>query len=195
VTEHEPAVRRLCVAACTGAPGLLTRMQRTGGFYRLFVMSDPEAGTEVAFAAPGLDEMSFVTELIATMREETATTDDGGPLLVGFHVGMTKVVGEGLGGAGADRALALVRDPAVLSAARAVQLPASAAQLPPGAQLPASAAQLPPGAELPADAAHGPARLAVAVTAGLFAELHAEGLDGTDWQPVPPADAWLKVFE
>jgi hypothetical protein len=168
VTEHEPAVRRLCVAACTGVPGLLTRMQRAGGFYRLFVMSDPDAGTEVAFAAPGLDEMSFMTELIETMREEAATTGDGAPLLVGFHVGMTKVVGEGLGGAGADRALALVRDPAVLSAA--------------------DIAQRPPGA------AHGPGRLAVVVTAGLFAELHAEGLDGTDWQPVPPADAWLRVF-
>jgi hypothetical protein len=160
VTEHEPAVRRLCVAACTGAPGLLTRMQRAGGFYRLLVMADPDTGTEVAFAAPGLDEMAFMAELIATMREEAAASGDG-PLLVGFHVGMTKVVGEGLGGAGADRALALVRDPAVLFAA---------------------------------GGGDGSVRLAVAITAGLFAEFHAEGLDGTDWQLVPPADAWLKLF-
>lgn len=161
MAEHEPAVRRLCLATAAGAPGLLTRMQRSAGFYRLYLRIDDEAGTELAFAAPGLDGIPLVTDLIAVLRREaTLAPGHGCPHVVSFHAGPIKVVGDGLGGAGADQALALVRHPAVRAAA---------------------------------GAAVAPARLAVAVTARLFARLRTEGLDGTDWRPVPPAGAWLQV--
>jgi hypothetical protein len=167
VAEHEPAIRRLCVAtavapATTAAPGLLTLIQESGGFYRLYVTPGPEEGIELAFAAPGLDEMSLVADLIDAMRREAAAANPAHwPVVASFHVGMTKVVGEALGGAGADRALALVRDPSVRVAAAAGQL----------------------------------AQLAVVVAAGLFADLRAEGLRDTDWRAVPSADAWLKLFD
>jgi hypothetical protein len=108
LADHEPAVRRLCVA---------TTVQRSSGFYRLYLMTVAE-GIELAFAAPGLDEVSLVTDLITAMREAVAgDAQPGRPVLAGFHVGITKVVGEGFGGTGADRTLALIRDPAVLGAA------------------------------------------------------------------------------
>lgn len=117
LAEHEPAVRRLCIAATAGTPGLLTLIQQSGGFYRLCLMTDPAEDIELAFASPGLDEVSLVTDLISAMhREVTAVTGLRRPVLAGFHVGITRVVGEGLGGAGADRTRALLRDPSVLTA-------------------------------------------------------------------------------
>jgi hypothetical protein len=117
LTWQEPAIRRLCIAAEAGPPGLLTCVQRTEGFYRLYLMSDPATGTEMAFASPGLDEMSLVGDLIAAMQHEVAEPDGLRlPVLVGFHVGITKVVGDGFGGAGADRVRALISDPAIRAA-------------------------------------------------------------------------------
>src|ERR1700693_4097714 len=59
LTEHEPAVRRLCIATAAGIPGLLTDIQQSEGLYRLYVMSDLAEGVELAFASPGLDEMAL----------------------------------------------------------------------------------------------------------------------------------------
>jgi hypothetical protein len=117
LTWQEPAIRRLCIAAEAGPPGLLTCVQRTEGFYRLYLMSDPASGVEVAFAAPGLDETSLVTDLIAAMRREIAKTKELRlPVLAGFHVGITKVVDDAFVGAGADRVRALIVDPAIRTA-------------------------------------------------------------------------------
>jgi hypothetical protein len=80
-------------------------------------MSNPAEGVEFACAAPGLDEMFLVTDLIAAMcRQVLAVTGLRRPIIAGFHVGITKVVGDGLGGSGADRTLALIRDPAIIAA-------------------------------------------------------------------------------
>jgi hypothetical protein len=117
LAEHEPAVRRLCIATAAGPLGLLTGIQRSEDLYRLYLMSDPAMGVELAFAAPGLDEMLLVTDLIDMMHRTVTVT--GGlrrPVLAGFHVGITKVVGDGLGGTGADRTLALIQDPAIKTA-------------------------------------------------------------------------------
>jgi hypothetical protein len=173
LADHEPAVRRLCVAtavlngpgasAAAGVPGPLSLIQRSSGFYRLYLMTVPAEGIELAFAAPGLDEVSLVTDLITAMREAVgADAQLRRPVLAGFHVGITKVVGEGFGGSGADRTLARVRDPAVLGAA-----------------------------------GHGEtgARLGVTITAALFEDLRAEGLSGTGWQRISSAGAWLKLFD
>jgi hypothetical protein len=125
LTEHEPAVRRLCVATAAGAPGLLAGIQRSESFYRLYLMSDPAGDVELAFASPGLDEMSLVTDLIVAMyRKVMVATGLRQPVMAGFHVGITKVIGDGLGGAGADRTRALIQDPAIKSASERTGSPA-----------------------------------------------------------------------
>ena len=125
LAEHEPAIHRLCVATDAGAPGLLACVQRTEGFYRLYLMSDPATGTEMAFASPGLDEISLVEDLIAAMRHEvTAAEGLRLPVLAGFHVGMTRLVDDGFGGAGADRVRALIADPAIRAALAQASPPA-----------------------------------------------------------------------
>lgn len=125
MAEHEPAVRRLCIATAAGIPGLLADIQQSEGFYRLYLMPDQVEGVELAFAAPGLDEMGLVTDLIAAIhRTAKLATGLRRPVLAGFHVGITKVVGDGLGGAGADRARALMRDPAIKTASERAGKPA-----------------------------------------------------------------------
>jgi hypothetical protein len=163
LAEHGPAVRRLCVAMAAGTSRLLADIQRSGGFYRLYLMSDPAEDVELAFAAPGLDEMGLVTGLIAAIhRTVMMTTGLRRPVIAGFHVGITKVIGDGLGGAGADRTHALVQDPAIRTASERTGTPA---------------------------------RLAVAVTSGLFEDLRAEGWPDHGWRSVPAAGAWLKLFD
>lgn len=161
--EPVPAVRRLCVAtAGAGIPGPLTLIQRSGGFYRLYVRTDP-SGTELAVASPGIDEVSLIADLIATMHGQiTLTPGQRAPTIAGFHVGVTRLIGGSFAGNGAERVLALIRHPAVLAAC----------------------AQ-----------AKAPALLAVAVTAGLFGELRAEGLPHRGWEPVLAADAWVRLFD
>lgn len=162
MAEHEPAVRRLCIATASGSPGLLTLVQQSEAFYRICLTAGPTEGVELAFASPGLDEMSLVPDLIAAMHKHAMAADcPQRPALAGFHVGITRIVDEGFGGSGADRTLALIHDPAILAAiARAGNSPL----------------------------------FAVAVTTGLFADLHAEGLSDSGWQSIPAADAWLKLF-
>ncbi len=162
MAEHEPAIRRLCIATAAGVPGPLTRLRESAGFYRLCLVTDPVEGVELACVPPGFDEVSLVADLMVAMHKEIITTHGfGRPVLAGFHVGITRVVGDGLGGKGAERVIALIRHPAL----RAVY-----------------AGNGPPGP------------LAVAFTAALFEELHAEGLPDHGWEPVPAADAWLKWF-
>ncbi len=169
MTEHGPAVSRLCVAAAGGGEPLRS-IQESSGFYRLYLATDPADGTEFAVAAPGLDEVSLISELIDAIREQvTITPGLRQPVLAGFHVGIIKLTGNGFGGTGVDRVLALVRDPAI---AAHVSRRATAA-----------------------DSARGGSRLAIAITAGLFEDLRAEGLPGEDWQLVPAADAWLRLFD
>jgi hypothetical protein len=125
LAEHEPAVRRLCIATAAGPRGLLTEIQRSEAFYRLYLTSDPAQGVELAFASPGLDEMLLVTDLITVMHKKAAEmTGLPRPVLAGFHVGITKVVGDGLGGTGADRTLALIQDPAIKTASEHAYSPA-----------------------------------------------------------------------
>ncbi len=125
LAEREPAVRRLCIATAAGTSGLLADIQRSGGFYRLYLMSDPADGVELAFASPGLDEMGLVTDLIVAIRGKVMLAAGlWRPVLAGFHVGITKVIGDGLGGAGADRTRALIQDPAIKTASDRAGSPA-----------------------------------------------------------------------
>jgi hypothetical protein len=125
LAEHEPAVRRLCIATASGAARLLTAIQRSERLYRLYLMSDPADGTEFAFAAPGLDETLLVSDLIVAIRRQAAMTPGlPRPVVAGFHVGMTRVIGDGIGGTGAERIRALVQDPAIRIASERVEPPA-----------------------------------------------------------------------
>jgi hypothetical protein len=63
MTEDEPAVSRLCVATadCDGWP--LHTVVAAGGFYRMHVARDAADGSEFAVAAPGIDEVSLISDL------------------------------------------------------------------------------------------------------------------------------------
>jgi hypothetical protein len=85
---------------------------------------------------------------------------------VEFHVGITRILGDGFGGDGLARIHSLADDPAVR---REVS-------------------------ECGADPGPG-ASLAVVISAGLFADLRAEGLaDAPTWLRIAAADAWLRVY-
>ena len=161
--EPGPAVSRLCVAtAGAGRPGPLTLIQRSGGFYRLYVTTDP-SGIELAVASPGIDEVSLIADLIATIHGQiTLIPGLRQPTIAGFHVGLTRLIGGSFAGKGTERVLALIRHPLVLAACAR---------------------------------AKAPSLLAVAVTAGLFEELRVEGLPHRGWEPVPAADAWVRLFD
>jgi hypothetical protein len=169
MTEQGPAVSRLCIATAPNASGPLSSIQESGGFYRLHLMTDPADGAEFAVAAPGLDEVSLISDLIAALHERVMVIPGlGQPVLVGFHVGITRLTDVGFSGKGVERALALVRDPAIAVRASARVALAGSARTDP--------------------------RLAAAITAGFFEDLCTEGLPGTGWQRVPPASAWLRLF-
>jgi len=170
VAEHGPAVSRLCIATAPGDCTPLSAIQESGGFYRLHLMTDPADGAEFAVAAPGLDEVSLITDLIAAMRRRVTIMP--GPtrsVLAGFHVGIIRLTGDRFGGAGVERTLSLIRDPAVTAQA-SMQLAASVPE--------------PAGGYL-----------AVVITAGFFDDLCTEGLTDSEWRPVPTADAWLRLFQ
>lgn len=168
MNEHGPAVSRLCVATAGGAEPLRS-IQEFSGFYRLYLTQDPVDGAEFAVATPGLDEVSLIADLIDAIHQQVTTTlGQCQPVLAAFHVGIIKLTDTGFGGTGIERALALIRDPVI---AAQVSLRAAAA-----------------------DSARGGPCLAVAITARLFEDLRAEGMPGDNWQPVPAADAWLRLF-
>jgi hypothetical protein len=118
--DNSSAVRRLCV--CVGAPfpGLLDRACRAGGFGRLYTERFGEAvhlpvrDVELGFASPGVDEASLICDLIAALRAESAKAAEHvaltAPVLAAFHVGITRVEGDGLRGSAVTRIVGLLRD-------------------------------------------------------------------------------------
>jgi hypothetical protein len=170
MSEQGPAVSRLCIAAAPNASGPLSSIQESGDFRRLHLMTDPADGAELAIAAPGLDEVSLISDLIAALREHAVVASGPRrPVVVAFHLGITRLTSAGFGGQGVERALALVRDPAIAVRASAQVTLAGSTRTDP--------------------------RLAAAITAGFFDDLCTEGLAGLGWQRVPPASAWLRLFD
>jgi hypothetical protein len=170
MSEQGPAVSRLCIAAAPNASEPLSSIQESGDFRRLHLMTDPADGAELAIAAPGLDEVSLISDLIAALREHAVVASGPRrPVVVAFHLGITRLTSAGFGGQGVERALALVRDPAIAVRASAQVTLAGSTRTDP--------------------------RLAAAITAGFFADLCTEGLAGLGWQRVPPASAWLRLFD
>jgi hypothetical protein len=176
MNDDGPAVSRVCVATAPRACGPLSSIQQQRGFCRLHLMTDPADGAEFAVAAPGLDEVSLIGDLIAALHEAAAWPGNPAgaartrqPVVVGFHLGITRVTEDGFRGNGVARALALVRDPAIALRASARVALAGTARTEP--------------------------LLAAAITAAFFEDLCAAGMPAAGWQRVPPASAWLRLFD
>jgi hypothetical protein len=118
VGEAQPGVRRLCVAAVTWSTGLLAAACQLADADRPCLSLDAPDDTEMAFAPPGIHEVAVVTQLTAAM-EALLSTQRGapGPAMLAFHVGITRIEGDGFGGAAPSRARSLLRHPDVRAAA------------------------------------------------------------------------------
>jgi hypothetical protein len=134
----------------------------------MHVTKDPADGTELAVAAPGIDEVSLIADLIAALRDRAAiTTGPGPPVLASFHVGIVRLSRSAFTGNGVTRVCALLRHPAIVE------------------RVSAGAGTGTPGQE---------PSLAMMITSGLFEDLCAEGLPDDGWRHVAVADAWLRLF-
>jgi hypothetical protein len=121
MTGRSPGVRRLCVGtSAQRRPGLLGDACRAGGLGGLYAEHIPAERLDLAFASPGIDEAVLVTDLLVALR---SLAEGGGvvsvPAVVAFHVGITQVEGDSLGGAAVTRIRALIRDLSVVAAASA----------------------------------------------------------------------------
>jgi hypothetical protein len=118
VGEAQPGVRRLCVAAVTWSAGLLAAACQLADADRPCLSLDAPDDTEMAFAPPGIHEVAVVTRLTAAM-ETLISARPGAPVgaMLAFHVGITRIEGDGFGGPAPSRARSLLRDPDVRAAA------------------------------------------------------------------------------
>jgi hypothetical protein len=76
---------------------------------------------DLGFAAPGVDEAILVPDLIgalhrAAMEAVAGHPEIGAPVLMAFHVGITRVVGDDLRGSAVTRVVQLVRELASVAA-------------------------------------------------------------------------------
>jgi len=111
-------VRRLCVAAATGSVRLLSSACQSGAAGRLYVPAEQGGAAEMAFAPPGVDEAELVTRLIAAVRRLAATMPGvPRPVLMAYHVGITRIENDRFSGPAVLKALALLSDPAIQAAA------------------------------------------------------------------------------
>jgi hypothetical protein len=117
MSEPQPGVRRLCIAALTCPPGLLGAVGRLRDRGRLYFSADRPDGIEMAFAAPGIHEAAVVRWLTAAVADLCPVRPaPHGPAKMAFHVGITKIQGEGFGGAAPLRVRALLCDPVIHAA-------------------------------------------------------------------------------
>lgn len=117
--EPQPGVRRLCIAAVTRPAGLLTAACRLQDPDRLYLSINAQDCIETAFAPPGIHEVAVVKWLTAAVEELCSVSSGaGGPAMIAFHVGITKIEGDGFAGAAPLRVRALLRDPTIQDAVR-----------------------------------------------------------------------------
>lgn len=123
--EQAPGVRRLCVGVAAPRSRLLDRACRTGGSGRLYLEYSQADGIEMGFASSGVDEAMLVTDLVAALRAvvaEVRGTEPAapGPAVAVFHVGITRLEGDDLGGPAVLRVQELLRDLARVTSADAM---------------------------------------------------------------------------
>ena len=123
--KHSPGVRRLCICVAAQHARLLSQVCHTWGSGTLYTeYSDPD-GVELGFASPGVDEASLVTDLISALQAASAEVAGGTagpslPALVVFHVGITRVEGDQLGGSAVVRVRELLGELTSVSTAGAM---------------------------------------------------------------------------
>jgi hypothetical protein len=120
MSRLSPGVRRLCVCVRTEQPGFLGHACRVDGSGRLYLEGLPAERLELGFAQPGIDEAVLVTDFIAALHTAADRHGEVGgsgrpgaqrtPVLAAFHVGITRVEGDSLGGPAVIQALELLRD-------------------------------------------------------------------------------------
>jgi hypothetical protein len=79
----------------------------------------------MGFASPGVDEAMLVTDLVAALHTAAAEVTGAepappGPAVAAFHVGITRLVGDDLGGTAVVRARELLRNLARVASAEAM---------------------------------------------------------------------------
>jgi hypothetical protein len=93
---------------------LLSTVCRLRDGSELYLSAQPVDGVEMGFAPPGIHEAAVVrwlTWAVEALCPARPGADE--PAKMAFHVGITKVQGEGFGGAAPLRVRALLRDPAI----------------------------------------------------------------------------------
>ena len=112
MTQMSPGVRRLCVCVRAARPGLLDRACQEGGIRWLYLEHIPAQRLELGFAAPGVDEAELVTTLVASLRAVAsgAARPAGTAVLAAFHVGITRVQDDGMGGVAVTRVRELLAE-------------------------------------------------------------------------------------
>lgn len=102
-------------------PGLLGRACREEGLAALYTEHAAMDCLELGFAAPGVDEVAFVPDLIDVLRRTAATASvrpSERPVLVAFHVGITRVEGDYLRGSAVARIVRVIHGLSTAVAAR-----------------------------------------------------------------------------
>lgn len=114
MSAPQPGIRRLCVAALTCPPGLLAAACQLRGASGLYLTTEVLDDVEMGFAPPGIHEAAVVRWLTWAVEDLCALRPGGkASAKMAFHVGITKVQGEGFGGAAPLRVRALLRDPVI----------------------------------------------------------------------------------
>ncbi|ETK35222.1 hypothetical protein [Microbispora sp. ATCC PTA-5024] len=113
MTDDEPAIRRLCVAAAGCARGdldaILADLCRSAGLERL-LWNDPSAEPRVGVLPPGFDEPRLVGDIITrTLAAVRRRRRRGGDVAVrlALHEGLTVMAGGQFGGPGVNAVRAL----------------------------------------------------------------------------------------
>jgi hypothetical protein len=117
----------LCIWVSAPYPGLLARACRAEGVGRLYTERIPGEDADLGFAVPGVDEAVLVPDLISGLRQAAteARAGEAGrrtPVLVVFHVGITRVEGDDLRGSAVTRVVRLARE--ITTAAASGTVPA-----------------------------------------------------------------------
>jgi hypothetical protein len=190
--EPSPGVRRLCAAVAGMPQKRVAAACADERFARLYVGEPADGEPVLLVAPPGVDEPALLPSIIRSLVRTLAPGPARTPALAVFHVGIVRLSGDGFGGVAVDRAARLVCDPALHAAAARLAEAGSGAL--PEHEDEAGAGGAAGSAAAAASASASAACLVVGLTNGLYADMRAEGLPGSDWQPAADASVYIRAF-